>query len=78
MTFDDDFVRVHTEAGVRNWRLKGLGLEWPPPAVIDIFGFKYERDGISEITDQDRAAMTFVCRGAEYFPCTAPDAGAQP
>lgn len=68
MTFDDDFVRVHFQAGPRNYRLIGLGLTWPPPEKLDIMGFVFVRHTYSGITDEERAGMTHVCRGAEYIP----------
>lgn len=68
MTFDDDFARVHFDNGSRDLVLKSLGVDWPPPEVLDIYGFKYRRSSMSDITDEARAKLDFVCRGAEYFP----------
>jgi hypothetical protein len=68
MTFDDDFIRVCFQTGQRNYVLKSLGLAWPPPELIDIAGFQFKRSSMSSITDEQRAGMTHVCRGAEYVP----------
>ena len=68
MTFDDDFVRI----GMVNATLKSLGLEWPPPPFIEInnhgelSNLLVKRVRMSEITDEQRAKMTRVSRGAEY------------
>lgn len=75
MTFDDDFVIV---GGVRA-TLKSLGLEWPPPPFmqINMHGEAPElfvkRLRCSEITDEQRAGMTHVCRGALYEKCSPAD-----
>ena len=66
MTFDDDFVLIQMQGGPRRWRCEPLGLEWPPPELIDIEGFQFKRVRYSKITDEQRADMTSVCRGAEY------------
>lgn len=69
MTFDDDFIRLKTDAGDRNYSLKALKLEWPPPELIELpGGFIFERVSYSAITDAQRSTMQFVCRGAEYRP----------
>jgi hypothetical protein len=65
-TFDDDFIQLRTESGIRRYKLAPLGLTWPPPEMIDIGGFKFRLLGHSQITDEERATMTHVCRGAEY------------
>lgn len=81
MTFDDDFVRINLGVGTFNLRLRDVGLEWPPPerAIIDKDGtFREATDGdpsflvmvritMSQITDEQRAEMTHVARGAEYL-----------
>jgi hypothetical protein len=73
MTFDDDFVRI----GMVNATLKSLGLEWPPPPFIEVNNhgelpnLLLRRTRLSEITDEERARMTHVARGAEYRPCSA-------
>lgn len=68
MTFDDDFLRVHFQTGVRTVTCKSIGVEWPPPDKLDILGFPFELVRRSEITDEERAEMTHVMRGAEYVP----------
>lgn len=75
MTFDDDFVLV----GAIRATLKSLGLEWPPPPFmrinnhVDLPDFFVKRLRMSEITDEQRATMTHVCRGAEYEVCSPAD-----
>ena len=68
MTYDDDHVVLEFEGGTKRYALKMLGLEWPPPEKIEIFGFKMIQTRRSTITDEDRVGMKHVCRGAEYFP----------
>ena len=63
MTFDDDCIRV---AG-QTYRCKDLGIEWPPPKLLRANnGQLLEQISCSELTDEERASMTHVCRGAEY------------
>lgn len=75
MTFDDDFVKI----GMVRTPLKNLGLEWPPPPFmrIDNHGelpnLFIKRVNYSQITDEQRARMTHVARGAEYRPCSPAD-----
>jgi hypothetical protein len=67
MTYDDDFVRLPTlVAGDVNIPLVTLGLEWPPPEEVTFSGLLYKQIRCSEITDEQRAEMTHVVRGAEY------------
>ncbi len=68
MTFDDDFVRLYLVTGTRNIPLKDLHLEWPPPERLTIMGedMPLVRVSMSELTDEQRAGMTNVCRGAGY------------
>lgn len=68
MTFDDDMAWLMFDGGKKIVPLKSLGLDWPPPEVIEVAGFKMKRARLSTITDEQRQAMTHVCRGAEYFP----------
>jgi len=68
MTFDDDFVQLNLDGGVKRPTCKSLGLEWPPPEEIVFASFVFERIRYSEITDEQREGMTHVCRGAEYKP----------
>lgn len=79
-TFPDDFVRLHLGIGTRDIPLGALGLEWPPPDRIvidpgrgareptpdDPPAFIMRRVSHSRITDDQRAGMTHVARGAEY------------
>lgn len=64
--FDDDMARLEFAGGTRDVPLKALGLTWPPPEVIDIAGFKLKRVSMSRITDEERAGMTRLFRGAIY------------
>lgn len=68
MTFDDDFVRLVTPDGPRNIPVKKLGLSWPPPEEISVNGVTYQRQRMSSLSDEERAGMTHVARGAEYRP----------
>lgn len=77
-TYDDDMVRLHLLVGSPTIPLKELGLEWPPPerlAMDPETGVREARDSdddplvrvnCSQITDEQRADMTNVFRGAEY------------
>jgi hypothetical protein len=75
MTFDDDFIRI----GMLNPTLKSLGLTWPPPPFIQINNHGelpdrvFKRVSCSEITDEQRAKMTHVARGAAYEECSFAD-----
>lgn len=73
MTYDDDFILLRTASGPRRIFCEKLGVSWPPPEKLDFLGFPFVRERMSEITDEQRADMTHVCRGAEYFPLS--DAG---
>jgi hypothetical protein len=67
MTFDDDFVQIDFGDGViRRARCLSNKIEWPPPQILDFGGFKFDRVSVSEITDEQRAGMSHVCRGAAY------------
>lgn len=56
--------------------LKSLGITWPPPSFIEIDNhgelpnLLVKRVSCSEITDEQRAEMTHVARGALYEPCS--------
>lgn len=74
MTFDDDFILIHFKAvGPRRLLCKSAGIDWPPPEKItELGGQNFEDDplvrvSMSRISDEDRAAMPCVMRGAEYF-----------
>lgn len=68
MTFDDDMLQLEFDHGVKRVLCKPNGIDWPPAEVIEIFGFRMRRESMSIISDEDRADMTHVCRGAVYRP----------
>lgn len=68
MTFNDDMVQLEFDGGTRRVTCKALGLDWPPPEFINVSGFEMMRTGMSCITDEERATMTHVIRGAVYEP----------
>lgn len=67
MTFDDDFVQLEGPHATIHMACKQLGLDWPPPHMIKALGGVYNRDSYSKITDEQRAGMTHVARGAVYL-----------
>lgn len=71
MTFDDDMAFLQFDGGLKRVPLKSLGLSWPPPENINIGGFQMTRSRMSDLTDEQRAEMTHVCRCAEYLPSEA-------
>jgi hypothetical protein len=68
MTFDNDMIKIETLSGPRYYKVKDVGLEWPPPEKIDFLGFPFQRVSISLLTDEQRANLSFVLRGAHYEP----------
>lgn len=68
MTFDDDSLFLETPSGRKVIRCKSLGLDWPPPEQVFINDVPYLRIRLSSITDEQRADMTHVLRGALYEP----------
>lgn len=71
MTFDDDYIQLRTPNGPLRVTCKQVGCDWPPPELIGIAGGPfstpvYRRIRYSQISDEQRAGMTRVCRGAEY------------
>ena len=70
MTFDDDFVQLTLGGGIRRFMCKDLGVSWPPPEFIAVESvavmITFKRLRFSALTDEERAEMTNVCRGAEY------------
>jgi len=79
-TLDNDMIRVRTDLfGIRDFRLKSLGLEWPPPEYLyidsveglrearegDDGNFILERVSMSQLTDQ-HADHPNLARGATY------------
>ena len=76
MTFDDDHIVLRLSTGRMRVPLKQLGIDWPPPEYFQITGGPFsepifKRIRFSQITDEQRAGMTHVCRGAEYRHATA-------
>ncbi len=70
MTFDDDFCRLHLDSGSVDMACATLGFEWPPPERFDLNGLAGQtlvRVSMSKITDAQRAQMTHVARGAQYY-----------
>lgn len=68
MTYDDDHVVLEFDGGTKRYALKQFGLEWPPPEEFTFLGIPMRRTRLSALTDEQRAGMTYVCRGAEYYP----------
>ncbi len=68
MTYDDDFCRIQFISGTRDIPCKSLNLDWPPPEKIDIYGFRFVREQLSRMSDEDRASCPLVVRGALYVP----------
>jgi hypothetical protein len=66
MTFDDDFIQLHTPHGVAKLLCADLMLDWPPPEKLRINNMQFYRESFSQLTDEDRKALTRVCRGAVY------------
>ncbi len=67
-TFNDDMIRVEMEGGTKMFRCKDLGIDWPPPEEIDIYGFTFVKVGQSQLTDKMMETITKVIRGAQYEP----------
>jgi hypothetical protein len=67
MTFDDDTIFIQFPGGQRR-EAKCLrnGIDWPPPEHFVFNGFLLKRISMSALTDEDRAGMTHVLRGALY------------
>lgn len=68
MTFDDDFLQIEFAIGPRRVLCRSAGVEWPPPERLNIMGFEFQRASYSQITDEQRAGIDHVCRGARYVP----------
>jgi hypothetical protein len=45
---------------------RDIDFAWPPPDKFSLEGRLFERVTMSAISDDERAKMTHVCRGAEY------------
>jgi len=79
-TFPDDFVRLNLTIGTQHVRLVKVGLDWPPPERLflgpagelrvarpsDPLENVLVRTSMSTISDEQRAGMRHVARGAEY------------
>lgn len=91
MTYDDDFLQLHTQFfGQPRIMLSNVGLSWPPPELLymdanqglreptkdDEKRFIFERIRFSQITDEQREGMDHVVRGAEYKYLIPPDQAA--
>ena len=68
MTFDDDMLQLEFDGGTRNITCKKAGVEWPPPDQLYIYGFNMRLKQLSSLTDEQRAGMTNILRGARYVP----------
>lgn len=79
MTFDDDFIQLELASGTHRMFCSRVGLTWPPPErlTFDEGGMRIAnhddpdervlvRETMSIISDEQRAEMTNVCRGAVY------------
>jgi hypothetical protein len=67
MTFDDDIVVLNHPCRTLRIPCVKLGLEWPPPEILGVGEYgTFSRVNYSKITDEERARMTHVVRGAEY------------
>ena len=73
MTFDDDFLQLEFDGGIRRPTLQSLGLEWPPPQRLRVYGFDMIQISCSQLTDEDRKKTGYVVRGARYRPAPAVD-----
>lgn len=78
-TFDDDYIQLELTVGTRRLPCVAVGLTWPPPEKlwIDKLGLRIAnqddppsevlvRKSMSIITDEQRAEMDNVARGALY------------
>lgn len=75
MTYDDDHIQLETFSGRRRVTCKAAGIAWPPPETVEIGGSSWNRESYSQITDEQRAELTFVARGALYVPADGNPAG---
>jgi hypothetical protein len=66
MTFDDDLLQFEFDGGTKRTTCKAIGIDWPPPEIINFAGFDMQRHSMSNISDKQRAGMTHVCRAAVY------------
>lgn len=75
MTFDDDMMVLRFDGGTKFIPIKFAGMDWPPPEEFEIGGFKMKMSRRSQLTDDQRAGMTNVCRCAEYYPVREKEVG---
>lgn len=68
MTFDNDFLQLEFDGGTKRVTCKGAGVDWPPPERINVMGIPMRRKSFSQLTDEQRAGMDFLMRGARYVP----------
>ena len=67
MTFDDDFIQLVVDGvGVVRFQCAPAGIAWPPPDLIMFNDVMYRQVRRSVITDEQRAELTMIARGAEY------------
>ena len=67
MTFDDDFIQLVVDGvGVVRFPCAPAGIAWPPPDLIMFNDVMYRQVRRSAITDEQRAELTMIARGAEY------------
>lgn len=67
MTFEDDYIQVISRKGPIRIACSEIGLDWPPPEILEIEGLRFRQVRRSSITDDQRQGLTHVCRGAEYL-----------
>lgn len=79
MTFEDDFLLFQLPAGPRRLLCVDMGIAWPPPLTIRLRGFEppyrdidFRLLTMSTMTDQERANLSTICRGAQYVLASAP------
>ena len=67
MTFDDDFIQLVVDGvGVVRFPCAPAGIAWPPPDLNMLNDMMYRQVRRSAITDEQRAELTMIARGAEY------------
>lgn len=67
-TFPDDYVRI-APAGTTEGltiRFVDAGIEWPPPETFEFMFDTVYLVSASRLTDEQRAGLTGVARGALY------------
>jgi hypothetical protein len=66
-TFHDDYIRLRFDGGDRDFLCKRLGLDWPPPKEIEVFGIPMRLVNMSKTSDRQRMISGEV-RCAIYEP----------